>query len=146
MKPLGAVNCHGTAGCCLSVGTVLSLRYSQSCFLCIVSTASYWLDGIRRKVQTVQSEQWPPNFQPQLRSTQQKLEFEDVRLTSHSISELQCHNRMFSSRKQAYFTFPWEKNVSFRNCLNAVTQPHTQTFSDNNYSSMSTEKPVKQDT
>lgn len=112
MKPLLAVNYHGTAGC-LSVETVTaSLRYSQSCFLCIVSTANYWLDGNCCKVQTVQSEQWPPNVQPQLQSTRQKLPYEDVRLTSHSISELQCHTRtMFSSRKQAYFTFPWGKNV-----------------------------------
>lgn len=88
MKPLLAVNCPGTAGCCLSVGNVTdSLRYSKSCFLCIVSTANYWLDGNCCKVQTVQSEQWPPNVQPQLQSTRQKLEFEDVRLTSHSISE-----------------------------------------------------------
>lgn len=78
MSSLWAVNCHGTAGGCLSVGSVSDrLRYSQSCFLCIVSTANYWLDGNCCKVQTVQSEQWPPNVQPQLQSTLQKLELED---------------------------------------------------------------------
>lgn len=71
MKPLLAVNYHGTAGGCLSVETVTdSLRYSQSCFLCIVSTDNYWLDGNGCKVQ---SEQWPPNVQPQLQATRQNL-------------------------------------------------------------------------
>lgn len=76
-----------------------------------------------------------------------KLEFEDVRLASHSISELQCHNRMLSKQKTSLFYIPMgKKNVSLRNCLNAVTQPRTQTFIDNNNSSMSTGMPVKQDT
>lgn len=140
MKPLRAVNCHGAAGCCLSVGTVLSLRYSQSCFLCIVSTDSYWLDGICCKVQTVQ---WPPNVQPQLQSTRRKLVWGcEVNITFNQWVTMSQQNVF--KQKTSLFYIPMGKRVSFRKGLNAVTQP--QTFIDNNNSTMSTGMPVKQDT